>query len=82
MELVGATHGVIVNDPHLQQSLIRDSQRSHPPRPNRERNFRIRHWLALALHGLASRIDPAVRAPELLTSNAARQTVMAVGELP
>jgi hypothetical protein len=66
MELVGAAHGVILNDPHLREGLIRDSAHFCPPRETRERNFRIWRWLALALRELASRIDPAVQAPELV----------------
>jgi hypothetical protein len=81
MELIGAAHVVILDDPHLSDGFIRDSEHFRPQRPTRERNFRIRHWLALAVHRLASRIDPAVRAAELLSSEPARQ-VMAVGERP
>jgi hypothetical protein len=66
MEFVGAAHGVILNDSHLREGLIHDSGRfrARPPKP--KRNFRIRRWLALALHGLASRIDPVVRVPDLV----------------
>jgi hypothetical protein len=82
MELVGAAHGVILNDPQLRQSLTRDSEHLHPSQPKRERNFRIRHRLALALHALASRIDPAIHTPEMRSGDAGGQTLMAVGELP
>jgi hypothetical protein len=81
MELVGAAHGIILNDPHLREGLIRDSERARPRRPKQKRNFRIRRWLALALHGLASRIDPAVRAHELRSGDAFRNP-MTAGELP
>jgi hypothetical protein len=71
MEPVGAAYGIILNDPQLREGLIRDSERFRPPRPKRGRTFRIRRWLAFALHGLASRIDPAVRVPELVYGAAA-----------
>jgi hypothetical protein len=80
MEFVGAAQGVILNDSHLREGLIRDSGRFRPRQPKSKRNFRIRRWLALALHGLASRIDPVVRVPDLVYSaNVKRVTA---GELP
>lgn len=79
MELIGAAHGMVLNNPDLRDGFIRDSEHFRPPQPKWERNFRFRHWLALALHGLASRVDPTVRAPELLPRDAA---ITAVGDLP
>jgi hypothetical protein len=70
MEPVGAEYAVILNDAHLRQGLIRDSEPRRWPLPKPERNLRIRHWLALALYGIASHVDPAVRAREPLYGGA------------
>jgi hypothetical protein len=83
MDFIGTAHGVILNDPQLRQSLIRDPEYLRASPPRRERKFLFRHRLALALHGVASRIDPAIRTPELLlSSDAAGQRLIAVGEQP
>ena len=80
MEFVGAAHGVILSDSHLREGIIRDAGRLRQRTPTPMRNFRIRCWLALPLHGVASRIDPVVRVPDLVYSaNVKRVTA---GELP
>jgi hypothetical protein len=81
MELLGAAQGVILNEPQLCERLIRDSERDRSPRPILERSSWIFRRLALAMHGLASRIDPAVRVSELIYSGSPRKPVNA-GELP
>ena len=80
MEPIGAAHGLILNDVELRQGLIRDSRFRRPP-PSRKRNLRIRRRVALALHGLAPRFDPAVRVPELVDSDSKRKP-MNCGWLP
>lgn len=61
MEHLGATYGVILNDPELRQALIHDADRSRRSSLATQGSHRLRQLFALALHGLASRVDPAPR---------------------
>jgi hypothetical protein len=58
MEHIGSEYIVILNDRHLRQGLIRDTNRS--PRSGFATNSTddFRRSLAHALHGLAARVDP------------------------
>ena len=61
MEHLGAAYGVILNDPDLQEALIHDAERSRRSSLTTEGSHKLRQLFALALHGLASRVDPAPR---------------------
>jgi hypothetical protein len=64
MEQLGATYGVILNDPELRQALIHDTVRSRRSSLTTEGSRRLRQLFALALLELASRVDPAPRTLE------------------
>jgi hypothetical protein len=55
MEPLGSEYIVILNDRPLRESLVRNS--ASAPRTGGSHVFR--RWFAQALHGLASRVDPA-----------------------
>jgi hypothetical protein len=65
MESIGDCYAVILNDPELRQGLIRDAERSRRTGLTTNSTRMLRRWFALALHGLAFRVDPASRTLDL-----------------
>jgi hypothetical protein len=65
MESIGDCYAVILNNPELRKGLIRDTERSHRTSPTANSTRVLRRWFALALHGLAFRVDPALRTLDL-----------------
>ncbi len=60
MESIRDCYAVILNNAELRQGLIREADRA--PGSDRAGNTTklLRRWFALTLHGLASRVDPAL----------------------
>jgi hypothetical protein len=58
MEHCGAEYAVILHDPDLRDGLIREAQRSRRSPRIASGNRATRRWLAAALRGVASRIEP------------------------
>jgi len=56
-----AWYGFIFNDPELRNGQIRDAERSRRTGLTTNSTQVLRRWFADALHGLASRVDPAPR---------------------
>ena len=73
MEHIGAQYGVILNDPQLRQSLIRDADRSRRSGLAANSSQVLRRWFADTLHGLASRVDPAARPLDLRPASASTE---------
>jgi hypothetical protein len=65
MQYVGSEYIVLFNDPQLLRGLIRDADRPRRSDLAGEGTYPFRRWFALALHGLASWVDPASRTMEL-----------------
>ena len=60
-----AWYGFIFNDPELRNGQIRDAERSRRTGLTTNSTQVLRRWFALALHGLAFRVDPASRTVDL-----------------
>lgn len=65
MEHYGAACGVILNDPQLRQSLIRDVEVACRSRRSINCGQVFRQWFACALHALAASVDPSARTLDL-----------------
>jgi hypothetical protein len=65
MENIGDCYAVILHDPELRKTLIRDTERSRRTGPGANSTRVLRRWFALALQGLAFRVDPALRTLDL-----------------
>jgi hypothetical protein len=65
MGYVGTEYIVVLNDPQLRQGLIRGADGPCQPGRANSRGPVLRHWFALMLHALASRIEPTARTPDL-----------------
>ncbi len=55
MQPIGATYGVILNDPELRQSLIRDAERSRTSLRPASGSRLLRRWFIHAFHWVAGR---------------------------
>jgi hypothetical protein len=64
MESIGGCYAFILSDPELRQGLIRDAERSRRRGLTANSSHVLRRWFVDALHGLASRVDPAPRTLE------------------
>jgi hypothetical protein len=64
MESIGDCYAVILSDPELRKGLS-DTERSRPTGPTTSSTRVLRRWFALAVHGLAFRVDPALRTLDL-----------------
>jgi hypothetical protein len=72
MESMGDCYAFILSDPKLRQGLIRDAERSRRRGLTANSTRVLRRWFALALHGLAFRVDPAPRPLDLPPAPASR----------
>jgi hypothetical protein len=65
METPGAAWAVILSNPELRQGLIREATRARRSGRAASRGPALRRLFAHALHGLAFRVDPISRTPDL-----------------
>jgi hypothetical protein len=65
MEHIGASYGVILNDPQLRQVMIRDADRPRRSGLAANGSKLLQRWFAHALHRLVASVDTNPRASDL-----------------